>query len=249
MKFILIIGAILLVACPAFAQAEPNSSPNLNAERRAEQALQRNVVPFNPAHFDKYIGYYQLGPATIFTVIRDGDHFFAHLTGQINVEFFPESETKFFATVVHAQVSFNTDDQGQVTELVLHQNGLEQHAPRITEQNAKGIEAALVERVRANKPSPGTETALRHQIESMEEGHRDYGALTPTFASAIKEAEPMILASLSSMGSLKSIQFRSVTIAGMDTYQVEFERGSTQWFITPLTSDGKIAGMSWRRVP
>jgi len=249
MKLVLIVGAILLVAPPVFAQADPNPSPTLNAERRSEQALPRNMVPFDPARFDKYVGYYQLGPSTIFTVIRDGDHFFARLTGQINVEFFPESETKFFATVVHAQISFNTDGQGQVTELVLHQNGLEQHAPRITEPNAKGIEAALAERVRANKPSPGTETALRRQIESMEEGHRDYSALTPTFAAAIKEAEPMILASLSSMGSLKSIEFRSVTVGGMDTYQVDFERGSTQWFITPLTPDGKIAGMSWRRVP
>jgi hypothetical protein len=248
-RLILIVGAVLLAAPPAFAQADSNSSPTLNAQRRSEQALPRNAVPFDPAHFDKYVGYYQLGPSAIFTVIRDGDHFFARLTGQINVEFFPESETKFFATVVHAQISFNTNGQGQVTELVLHQNGLEQQAPRITELNAKGIEAALVERVRANQPSPGTEAALRHQIESMEEGHRDYSALTPTFASAIKEAEPVILASLSSMGSLKSIKFRSVTVGGMDSYQVEFERGSTQWFITPLGPDGKIAGMSWRRAP
>jgi hypothetical protein len=249
MKFAFIACAILFVAPQALAQADSNSSPTLNAQRRSEQALPRNVVPFDAASFDKYVGYYQLGPSTIFTVIRDGDHFFARLTGQINVEFFPESETKFFATVVHAQISFNTDGQGHVTELVLHQNGLEQHAPRITEPNAKGIEAALVERVRANQPSPGTEAALRHQIETMEEGHRDYSALTPTFASAIKEAEPVILASLSSMGALKSIQFRSVTVGGLDTYQVEFERGSTQWFITALTPDGKIGGMSWRRVP
>ena len=251
MKLVLTIGAILLIASPAFAQSDP--SPTQNAQRRSEQALPRQVVPFDPSHFDKYTGYYQLGPTTIATVFHDGDHFFSRLTGQINVEFFPEGETKFFATIVHAQISFNTDgqgqDQGQVMELVLHQNGLEQHAPRITEANAKGIEAALAERVRANKPSPGTEAALKHQIESMEEGHRDYSALTPTFASAIKEAEPAILAALSSMGSLKSIQFRSVTVGGLDNYQVEFERGSTQWFITPLTPDGKITGMGWRRVP
>jgi len=58
-----------------------------------------------------------------------------------------------------------------------------------------------------------------------------------------------MLAALGSMGSLKSIQFRSVTVGGMDNYQVEFERGSTQWFITPLTPDGKITGMAWRRAP
>jgi len=94
MKLILFVGGILLVSAPAFAQAEPNLSPTLNAERRSEQALPRQVVPFNPEHFDKYIGYYQLGPTTIFTVIRDGSHFFARLTGQINVEFFPESENE-----------------------------------------------------------------------------------------------------------------------------------------------------------
>jgi hypothetical protein len=43
-----ILGAIFLVAPPAFAQADPNSSPTLNAERRSEQALPRNVVPFDP---------------------------------------------------------------------------------------------------------------------------------------------------------------------------------------------------------
>ena len=249
MKFILIAGAILLVASPALAQPDPNPSPTLNAERRSEQALPRTAVPFNPAQFDKYVGYYQLGPSTIFTVTRNGEHFFSRLTGQMNVEVFPESETKFFATVVHAQISFHTDSQGQATELVLHQNGLEQHASRVTDATAKDIEAALIARVRANTPSPGTEAALRHQIESMETGHRDYSALTPTFASAIKEAEPMILASLSSMGPLKSIKFRSVTVGGLDNYQVEFERGSAEWFISPLTSDGKINGMGWRRVP
>jgi hypothetical protein len=50
MKLILIVGAILLVAPPAFAQADPSPSPTLNAERRSEQALPRGVVPFDPAH-------------------------------------------------------------------------------------------------------------------------------------------------------------------------------------------------------
>ena len=136
-----------------------------------------------------------------------------------------------------------------MTELVLHQGGLEQHAPRISESTAKGIEAALKERIRANKPSPGTKAALRHQIESMETGHRDYGALTPTLASVVREAEPSILASLSSMGALKSITFRSVTVGGLDNYRVEFERSSSDWFISPLTNDGKIGAMAWRRLP
>jgi len=38
------------------AQAEPVPSPTTTAERRAEQALPRNVVPFDPKRFDKYVG-------------------------------------------------------------------------------------------------------------------------------------------------------------------------------------------------
>jgi hypothetical protein len=249
MKLAFIVGAILFVACPALAQADPDPSSTLNAQRRSEQVLPCNVVPFDPTHFDKYVGYYQLGPSTVFTVIRDGDHFFARLTGQINVEFFPESETKFFATVVHAQISFNTHGRGQVTELVLHQNGADQSAARIDEATAKNVEASLAQRIRNNTPSPGTEAALRHQIESMMRGQRDYSVLMPALASAVKEMEPNILAALSSMGALKSIKFRAVTPGGVDSYDVAFERGASEWFITPLTPDGKITGMSWRRLP
>jgi hypothetical protein len=249
MKLGLIVGAILLVASPAVAQGDLNPSPTLNAERRSEQALPRQVVPFDPSHFDKYSGYYQLGPTTIATVFHDGDHFFSRLTGQINVEFFPESETKFFATIVHAQISFNTDGQGQVTGMVLHQNGAEQVAPRVDEATAKNIETSLAQRIKNNTPSPGTEAALRHQIESMIKGQRDYSVLMPALASAVKEMEPNILAAVSSMGALKSIKFRAVTPGGLDSYDVAFERGSSEWFITPLTPDGKITGMFWRRVP
>ena len=259
MKVVLSTAAVAALALPVVlalsalpgtaVHAQPAASPMLNAERRAEQALPRKAVPFNPAHFDRFVGYYQLAPAVVFTISRNDTHFFGRLTGQINVEEFPESETKFFSTQVPAQISFNSDPQGRVTELVLHQGGLEQHAPRISESTAKGIEAALKERIRANKPSPGTKAALRHQIESMETGHRDYGALTPTLAYVVREAEPSILASLSSMGALKSITFRSVTVGGLDNYRVEFERSSSDWFISPLTNDGKIGAMAWRRLP
>jgi beta-lactamase regulating signal transducer with metallopeptidase domain len=243
--------ALGLAAAPVLvqAQAEPAPSSTLNAQRRAEQAMPRKPVAFDPAHFDKYVGYYQLAPSVVFTIKRNGDHFFSRLTGQVDIEMFPESETKFFVNEVHAQVSFISNAQGQATELVLHQNGQEQHAPRITEAAAKSIEASLLERIRSNKPSPGTEAALRHQIESMQKGQRDYSVLTPALTSAVKEMEPNILAALASMGPLKSIKFRTVMPGGADNYIVEFERGSSEWFISPLTADGKISGMSWRRTP
>jgi beta-lactamase regulating signal transducer with metallopeptidase domain len=231
------------------AQAEPVPSPATTAERRAEQAVPRNVVPFDPKHFDKYVGYYQMGPSTIFTITRDGDHFLSRLTGQVNVEIFPESETKFFSTEVSAQISFATDAQGRVTELVLHQNGLEQHARRVDERVAKNIEEALAQRIKSNTPSPGSEAALRHQIAAEENNQPDYGVLMPGLAAATREQWSVIQQMISSLGPLKSVTFRSVSPEGVDVYDVDFERGRTQWHISPLSPDGKVQGLFWRRLP
>ena len=44
---------------------------------------------------------------------------------------FPESETDFFMRVVDAQITFGRSDAGAVDHLVLHQNGVDQRAPRL----------------------------------------------------------------------------------------------------------------------
>jgi hypothetical protein len=46
-------------------------------------------------------------------------------TNQPKFPVFPETETKFFLTVVDAEVEFFSDNKGQVSYLVLHQNGHE----------------------------------------------------------------------------------------------------------------------------
>ena len=47
----------------------------------------------------------------------------AQLTGQSSLEIFPESETEFFYKVVDAQLTFVKNNKGEVTSLILHQNG------------------------------------------------------------------------------------------------------------------------------
>jgi hypothetical protein len=88
-------------------------------------------VSIDPKLFDGYIGSYQLAPDFVLAVRRDGDHFIAQATGQGPVEIFPEGDHEFFAKVVDAQITFLTDSQGRATELILHQNGTDHHAPRI----------------------------------------------------------------------------------------------------------------------
>jgi len=80
---------------------------------------------------DKYVGSYELAPNFILTVTRDGTRMITQATGQQKIEIFPESQTKFFTKVMEASITFVTDDQGQATSLILHQNGADHEARRV----------------------------------------------------------------------------------------------------------------------
>ncbi len=88
-------------------------------------------VTVDPKLFDGYVGRYQLAPAAIFTVTRDGNHLFVQLTGQPAFEVFAETPKDYFLKVVDAQITFETDAQGKATTLILHQMGRDQRASRI----------------------------------------------------------------------------------------------------------------------
>jgi serine-type D-Ala-D-Ala carboxypeptidase/endopeptidase len=80
--------------------------------------------------FDNYTGKYQMTPNFVLTITSDGDHLFVQATNQPRFEIFPESNTDYFLKAVDAQITFITDSSGRATELVLHQNGADQHARR-----------------------------------------------------------------------------------------------------------------------
>ena len=86
------------------------------------------IVEVDPAVLDDYVGEYELAPEFIIAITREGDRFFAQATGQGKFQLFAASETRFFLTLVEAQVTFVKDDSGQVTHLILHQGGLDQEA-------------------------------------------------------------------------------------------------------------------------
>jgi CubicO group peptidase (beta-lactamase class C family) len=78
----------------------------------------------------KYVGSYELAPGIFITMSVDGDQLFTQLTGQPKFEVFAETDKDFFLKVVDAQLTFEMDSQGKVTDLVLHQNGRDQTAKR-----------------------------------------------------------------------------------------------------------------------
>ena len=79
----------------------------------------------------KYVGEYQLAPKFIVTITVEGDTIWAQATSQPNIQIYPESNLEFFYKVVDAQITFEVDESGSVTGLVLHQGGADMPAPKL----------------------------------------------------------------------------------------------------------------------
>ena len=242
--------AVHAAAADAPLQSQDSSpappTPDEIAQRRKEQRQPRTVVAFDPKRFDKFVGFYRVQPETFFTVTREEDRFFARLTGQDDVEWFPESPTKFFAKVVHAQIGFITDPQGNVTELVLHQNGLEQHAPRVDGTVVKAFEAALQKRIAKGVPDPEREALVRRDIAAQQKGEPDLEIMSPGLIAAAKQQWPQIQQWNKRVGKFENLVFMHVSRQGWDIYDATYENGHMIVSVGPLTPDHKLQGIFYQ---
>jgi hypothetical protein len=91
----------------------------------------RRETRVDPSVFDRYVGRYQLAPALILTVGRQGNRLFTQFTGEPPFELFAESETDYFLKAADAQFTFESDGTGKVTAVLLRLNGTAQRAPRV----------------------------------------------------------------------------------------------------------------------
>ena len=87
-------------------------------------AIQR-VLSSSATHseLERFVGEYILAPKVSMMITRDGDRMFGQLTGQPAFQLYADSSTKFSLKIVDAQVEFEVDPAGNVTGLVLAQNG------------------------------------------------------------------------------------------------------------------------------
>ncbi len=98
--------------------------------KKIEPRKERIAIKIDPKILDAYVGDYELAPTFVIAITKEKDRLMLQATAQPKFEVFPESETKFFLKVVDAQITFVKDDKGAVTQLILHQNGLDQPAKR-----------------------------------------------------------------------------------------------------------------------
>lgn len=199
------------------------------------------VAKVDPAVYDGYVGHYQFGPQTVMTVSRDGNRLLTQMTGQGPIEILPRSQTEFFAKIVKAELTFDTDAQGHATSITLRQAGMEHKAPRIDDQVAQQIEDTLKARVQSQTPTPGSEAAVRHLVEGLLSGKPNYDEMGPALAQATRQQYDNLTAAAKRLGPIQSIEFRVVGNQGWDVYDVHHQNGVSTVRVA-LSPDGKIQG-------
>jgi CubicO group peptidase (beta-lactamase class C family) len=200
----------------------------------------RRAINEPASELDRLSGHYRFGSGIVMSVWRDGDRFLTQMSGQsVVVQVYPERERDFFAKVIDAQITFDADDRGQITDLVLHQNGRNQVANRIGDAAAKQAADALALKIKNQSPTPGSDVELRRLIAELIAGKPDYDRMGVELAQATQQQLPRLSASLATLGALQSVDFKGVGPGGADIYRVKFERGNIEARIR-MTDDGKI---------
>lgn len=74
-----------------------------------------------------YEGSYKMDFGPTLTLRLDGKQMMAQLSGQPEVPVYPEAGDRFFYKVVEAQLEFSRNEDGKVTGVTIHQNGM--HLP------------------------------------------------------------------------------------------------------------------------
>jgi len=198
---------------------------------------ERKEIIVSPDALRRYVGAYQMpngGPVNLITL--EGGQLMSKVGNQQPVAIFPESETRFFLKVVDAQIDFA---DGQLT---LHQNGRDMKAQKLDEATAKraaDAAAAVAQRIKDQKPAPGSETALRKLIDGPASGQPDYDAMAPAYADLNRRQVAQLQSMISGLGTVQTMTFKAVGPARPDIYEVKFEKGAQEWRIW-LSPDGRV---------
>jgi len=84
---------------------------------------ERKEITLSPQILKQYVGTYELTPKFSLAITLEDGQLTSQGTNQGKVPMYAESETMFFLKLVDAQIEFVKNEKGEVTNMVLHQNG------------------------------------------------------------------------------------------------------------------------------
>ncbi len=101
------------------------------APRGYDPPVARTAIEVPLEVLSDYVGVYALNPEVSVTITLEDGILYGQPTGQQRLAILPEAEDLFFLRGVNAQLRFERNASGQVTQMVLIQNSQEQVARRV----------------------------------------------------------------------------------------------------------------------
>jgi hypothetical protein len=101
------------------------------------QPTVHSIAKIDPKRFDALLGSYQIGPGFILTFTREGDRFFSQALHQGKVEIYPESEHRYFAKVIGAQMTWRKSAHGRLMQ------STQRNSPSDWQQNRPGSRRSI----------------------------------------------------------------------------------------------------------
>ena len=206
---------------------------------------ERQEITLAPEALGRYEGTYRMAGGAEMLITVDNNRLLGKLGNQSAMPMFPESETMFFLKAVDAQIEFpNAAGPGNLSQLILHQNGRNVTGTRLDEAEVRRLAAdaaALALRIKDQTPMPGSEAALRGMLEGVGLGQPKYDLMIPSLATAIRQRLPQLQSALQQRGSMQSVSFKGVAPDGADIYEVRFADGVWEYRII-LDPAGNLAG-------
>lgn len=201
----------------------------------------RATVELSNDTLDHYTGFYEISPISRISVTRAGHGLTVSISGQIAApkpfHIVPTGKTRFAVEGKDAAtVHFVTDAHGYALRLVATQNGrvvLDQ--PRIDKTTADQIDKALADRIKAQKPFPGSEKALRLLLSDPDSGD----GMSPALAWVRNKQKVSREKYLAEIGPVESYKFTGVSKFGSDTYLVRRKHGE-ETIMLVVDKDGTL---------
>lgn len=91
----------------------------------------REAISLDEATLARYEGRYHLAPEVVITITKITDALSVNVPGEGTFTFYPETSTSFFMREANVQLGFITDEQDQVAEIIVNQEGTEMRAKRV----------------------------------------------------------------------------------------------------------------------
>jgi len=103
----------------------------LIARENLEPDKERKEIPIDSETLAQYAGRYRFPSSQMANITREGGHLLLQAEGEVKIAFYPESPQDFFAMIMDAQITFETDNKGKVTGMLFFRGGSRQWVRRI----------------------------------------------------------------------------------------------------------------------